>query len=65
MGTGGTPVYEDAVGPRLFDFITVGSSLFVISDTDLRLKSIDYRKRILKVIKQAKGGHTGGKPLLH
>ena len=32
----------------------------MISDTDLRLKSIDYRKRILKLIKQAKGGHTGG-----
>jgi transketolase len=32
----------------------------VISDTALRLKSIDYRRRILKVIKQAKGGHTGG-----
>jgi transketolase len=32
----------------------------VISDTALRLKSVDYRRRILKVIKQAKGGHTGG-----
>jgi transketolase len=32
----------------------------VISDTALRLKSIDYRRRILKVIKQAQGGHTGG-----
>ena len=31
----------------------------MISDTGLRLKSIDY-KGILKVIKQAKSGHTGG-----
>jgi transketolase len=27
---------------------------------DLELKSIQYRKTILRIIKQAKGGHTGG-----
>ena len=32
----------------------------MISDTALRLKSIDYRRHILELIKEAKGGHTGG-----
>lgn len=31
-----------------------------MTDDELRIKSIHYRKRLLKYIKQAKAGHTGG-----
>lgn len=32
----------------------------MITDQDLRIKSIAYRKTILRMIKQARAGHTGG-----
>lgn len=31
-----------------------------MTDQELKIKSIDYRKKILKYIKQANAGHTGG-----
>ncbi len=32
----------------------------MLTDQELRLKSIEYRKTILRIIKQARAGHTGG-----
>jgi transketolase len=32
----------------------------MLSDLELKLKSIEYRKTILRIIKQASAGHTGG-----
>jgi transketolase len=32
----------------------------MLTDLELRLKSIEYRKTILRIIKQARAGHTGG-----
>jgi transketolase len=32
----------------------------MLTDPELKLKSIEYRKTILRVIKQARAGHTGG-----
>jgi len=32
----------------------------MLTDLELRLKSIEYRKTILRIVKQARAGHTGG-----
>jgi transketolase len=32
----------------------------MLTDQELKVKSIDYRKTILRIIKQARAGHTGG-----
>ena len=32
----------------------------MLTDQELKLKSIEYRKTILRIIKQARAGHTGG-----
>jgi len=32
----------------------------MLTDLELKLKSIEYRKTILRIIKQARAGHTGG-----
>ncbi|MFO7696222.1 MAG: transketolase [Anaerolineae bacterium] len=32
----------------------------MLTDTELKLKSIEYRRTILRIIAQAKAGHTGG-----
>jgi transketolase len=31
-----------------------------VTDDELRIKSIHYRKRLLKYVKNANAGHTGG-----
>lgn len=37
-----------------------GSKAFKMTSKELKLKSVEYRKKILKYILQAKAGHTGG-----
>jgi len=37
-----------------------GSNAFKMTSKELKLKSVEYRKKILKYILQAKAGHTGG-----
>ena len=32
----------------------------MLTDQELKLKSIEYRRTILRIIKQARAGHTGG-----
>lgn len=32
----------------------------MLTDLELKIKSIEYRQTILRIIKQARGGHTGG-----
>jgi transketolase len=41
-------------------FTITNTSEESVADNELRIKSIHYRKRLLKYIKQADAGHTGG-----
>ncbi len=37
-----------------------GTAAALTTDLELRLKSINYRQTILRIITQARAGHTGG-----